>query len=94
MFVNVPLFSNVFDATTSLPEDATQVYTYGVGNTTLTANWVANELVFDKNQKINARGMYFCSKECISKFINLSKKKKNNINLNEEKLEEILKTIN
>ena len=44
-------YANVFDATTSLPEDATQVYTYGVGNTTLTANWVANELVFD-NQTI------------------------------------------
>ena len=55
---------------------------------------INNELVFDKNQKMNARGIYFCSKDCIRKFINLSKKKKNNINLNEDKLEEILKTIN
>ena len=55
---------------------------------------INNELIFDKNQKINARGIYFCDKTCMEKYINLNKKKKSNINLNEEKLEEILKTIN
>lgn len=53
-----------------------------------------NELKYDKYQKISARGIYFCNKDCIEKFINLNKKKKNNIDLDENKLEEILKTIN
>ena len=35
-------YSNMFDATNGTPENASQVFTYGAGATTLTANWTAN----------------------------------------------------
>lgn len=57
---------------------------------------VNEKTLFDKNQKMNARGIYFCNKNCMERFITLSKKSKNNTNLNcnIQDLKELVKTIN
>ena len=57
---------------------------------------VNEKMLVDKEQKISARGVYFCNKNCMEKFITLNKKSKNitNLNLNFEDLKELIKNIN
>lgn len=52
--------------------------------------------IYDEKQKINSRAIYFCNNQkCIEKFLEISKKGKNNINfkINMKSLEEVLNKI-
>lgn len=57
---------------------------------------VNNYAIFDKNQNINSRAIYFCNNtKCIEKFLEIAKKRKININCNIDmkSLEEVLNKI-